>query len=110
MNGGSKLLEAYLRPVFATFVWSLPRTFRDVEAAARTTVRLTIADEAGHDWLVVRDEAAWALNTDDGRAVAASVEIDEDAAWRMFTKGLSSTEARERSWPEKLLSAVAIIA
>ncbi len=83
-------------PVLDTFVRALPYTFRDVQAADGTTLWLSISGESGGEWFLMRDAQHWDLLLDAG-AAAATVVMDQDDAWRLFTKDLSSEEARRRA-------------
>ncbi len=107
----------FLAPVLDTFVRALPYTFRDVPAADGTALRLSISGESGGDWSLVREAQQWDLYLDAGAAVAATVVLDQDAAWRLFTKGLTSGEARrhasisgDASLTSKLFETVSVIA
>lgn len=87
----------FFHPVLDTFVRGLPRTFKDVAAAEGTAVRLSIQGEAGGDWFLVRESSQWALYLEVEVPPAASVVINQEDAWRLFTKGLSPKEARSRA-------------
>jgi uncharacterized protein (TIGR03083 family) len=91
------LYEPYLfRPVLETFVRALPHTFRDLPADEGTVVGLRITGDAGGEWTLVRGNSDWML----GRVAAnalADVAIDQDTAWRLFTKSITREQARERS-------------
>ena len=107
----------FLAPVLDTFVRALPYTFRDVPAADGTTVRLSISGESGGEWFLVREAQQWNLYLDAGAAAAATVVLDQDDAWRLFTKGLSPGEARRRakisgdaSLASKLFETLSVIA
>ena len=58
------------------------------------TLRLVITGDAGGEWVALRQDGDWMLGTAPGMAVDATVELDEDRAWRLFTKGISKEEAR----------------
>ena len=107
----------FLGPVLETFVRALPRTFRDVGADAGIAVGLTITGESGGDWGVVRETDRWNLYKGTPVPPAAAVTIGQDAAWRVFTRGLSRREAvaasrieGDRSLGIKVLETVSIIA
>jgi len=87
----------YLAPALDAFVRALPHTYRDVDADEQTLVALTIAGEAGGTWFLLREHAAWQLYLDIGRAPDARVTLDQDLAWRLFTKGLSEETARAQA-------------
>lgn len=108
---------AFLAPVLDTFVRALPYTFRSVEAPEQTIVKLVVVGEAGQSWCLLRKEAQWVLFTETPFSPTATVTIDQETAWRLFTKGIAKEKARERSHIQgneelasNIFEAVAIIA
>ena len=133
-------------PVLDTFVRALPHTYRGVDAATRTHVRLVIKGDSGGAWSLVRgnrpniqgtearrttgvrantDDVAqpppavspWNLYADTDTPPAATVTVDQETAWRLFTRGIDPATAREYAriegdaeLGEVALGAVAIIA
>ena len=96
---GAPLLHEprFMAPVLATFARALPWTYRDVDAAPGTTVGVIFTGPAGSDWSVVRGtDGRWALRGGVSDDVAATVELDQDLAWRLFVKGVSPEDARPR--------------
>jgi len=107
----------FFAPVLATFVRALPMAYRDVGAPDGTLVGLTISGPAGGRWMLRRRASAWALETGGDARGAAEVALDEESAWRLFTKGLTrehasaaATISGDRRLGPTLLDAVAIIA
>jgi uncharacterized protein (TIGR03083 family) len=102
------LYEPHLfRPVVATFVRSLPRVYHGASADVGTTIRFIVSGNSGGAWLVARELNGWQLYEDGGTPAQAQVRIPEDAAWRVFTKGLDGVTARKRAvceGPEELLA------
>lgn len=86
----------WLYPVLDTFVRALPHAYREVEAEEGATVRIAVTGEAGDDWTLRREGVRWALHAGEAPRPAAAVTMDADAAWRLFTKGLSGEEAARR--------------
>jgi uncharacterized protein (TIGR03083 family) len=84
----------FLSPFFATVVRGVPHTLRDMTADEGAHVRLRITGDAGGEWSLVRSDGRWQLVQPLRGAADASVEIGEDAAWRLFTKGLAFEEAK----------------
>ncbi len=84
-------------PVLATFLLALPHTYRDVDAANGTVVRVVIDGEAGGRWSIVRADGAW-HRADDPATATATVTIPQDLAWRLFSRGIrpDAPEARSR--------------
>ena len=88
------LYDPYLlSPVLDTFVRALPHAFRHASAPQGTALRFEIAGGAGGVWFLVRTEA-WELALDSDTAPTAAVVLPQDAAWRMFTRGVDRDEAR----------------
>ncbi len=87
----------FFAPVLEAFVRALPRTYRDVPAADGTTVQLAITGQAGGEWFLVREGSSWSLYVQGAPHPAARVTLDGDDAWRLFTKGLRTEEARARA-------------
>ena len=83
-------------PVLAAYLHALPHTLRDVAAPEGTTLRVVITGEAGGEWLAVRQGVVWTLGTDSMLPAQATATLDQDAAWRLFTRGLSD-DAAERA-------------
>ncbi len=107
----------FMAPVLAAFVFALPPAFRDIEAAPGTAVHLHISGEAGGDWSLVREGSGWTLYAGAPDAPKARVDIDQDTAWRLFTKGIRPGDAEKTVSFEgdpqlgrQALNAVAIIA
>jgi uncharacterized protein (TIGR03083 family) len=107
----------WLQPVLDTFVRGLPHTYRGISAPDGTPITLSITGEAGGDWTLRREGAAWQLYAGSADDLAARLVIDQDSAWRLFTKGISPGEARPRAKVEgdeglaaRLLELVAIMA
>ncbi|MFB3132679.1 MAG: maleylpyruvate isomerase N-terminal domain-containing protein [Rhodothermales bacterium] len=109
--------RTWLFPVIDTFLRGLPHRYRDVDAADGTRVSFVITGEAGGTWTLCKDQPAWRLYTGEPSDVATRVRLDQDTAWRLFTKGLSPEEARSRIFVggdealgERILNLVAVIA
>lgn len=86
----------WLHPVLDTFVRALPHTYRDVDAPEGTAVLFAVTGEAGDEWTLLRTGGRWTLHSGAASRPAATVTTDADAAWRLFTKGLSGEAAEER--------------
>ncbi len=107
----------FLAPVLATFVWALPHTFRRIRATAGTQLKLIISGASGGEWCLVRGKDEWELLDGGGPELAAVAVLDEETAWRLFTNGVSKSEALtrstitgERRLALKVLDTVSIIA
>jgi uncharacterized protein (TIGR03083 family) len=84
----------YLAPVIDAFVRALPHTYRDVAADEGTLVELTITGAAGGSWFLSREGGAWRLGLEAAHPPHAVLILDQDTAWRLFTKGIGKEAAR----------------
>jgi len=86
-------------PVLDAFVRALPHTFRNTGARDGTTVGLTITGDAGGRWILRREQTGWNLyvvdpEIDSQMAFDAETIIDQDIAWRLFSRGVGVDQAR----------------
>jgi uncharacterized protein (TIGR03083 family) len=82
------------RPVLEAFVRGLSRVLASETRPDGTALRLVISGDAGGDWVALRRQGAWMLGTDAEMAADATVTLDDQVAWRLFTRGLTADEAR----------------
>jgi uncharacterized protein (TIGR03083 family) len=112
------LLErVWLSPVLETFIYALPRAFREEQAVEGSSVAVKITGEAGGEWSLVREGSKWQLFKGLDPQASARVQIDQALAWRLFTKGVTKEEARagvriagNRALGERVLDTVSIMA
>jgi uncharacterized protein (TIGR03083 family) len=107
----------FLVPVLDAFVRALPHTYRQVDAPQGTLVALTISGRSGGRWSLLRENGGWTLFLDVAQNPDAEVTIDQEKAWRLFTKGLDNQEAQanvlvvgDQALGLKVLDMVSIIA
>lgn len=107
----------FFAPVLDAFVRALPHTYRNIQAKNATLVALTISGDSGGRWCLLRESDIWTLYVDASQSADAEVVIDQETAWRLFTRGISKDEAvikatliGERSLAMKALEMVSVIA
>jgi hypothetical protein len=86
----------WLHPTLDVFVRALPFTYRTVEAPTGRSVQFEILGEAGGVWTLVRGATGWELFTGSGSNADAVVSLDQETAWKLFSKGLDGSAARGR--------------
>ena len=86
----------YMAPVLETFVLALPCAFRSASAPEGTSVTLTISGVSGGEWSIRQEDGDWRLYQGAPQQPDAGVLIDQDIAWRLFTRGLCQDEAVEQ--------------
>ena len=87
----------FLFPVLDTFVHALPHTYRGVAGRNGDCVRFAVTGDAGGEWTLVCRDGGWGLYEDVALPPIAQVTIDQDTAWRLFTKGTDPEPARRRA-------------
>ncbi len=107
----------FFHPVLDTFVRALPHTYQDIPVINVTSLKFMVHGEAGDEWYLVGEANKWSLFKDVTLQPASVVTMDQETCWRLFTKGLSKKEARQKTsiegdqkLGEKLLDTVSIIA
>ncbi len=94
-------------PVMDTFMRGLPYTYRNTEADKNTVVHITIDTETGGDWFLLRTGTGWEL-TGKTSDIHASLTLQPDTAWKLFTKGLPKEEASIAITGDERLARVAL--
>lgn len=85
--------RVWFAPVLDIFARALPYTLRAITVPSGTALRLVITGAAGGIWQAIRQDAGWALTADTAPLPDATLILDQETAWRLFTKGLSKVAA-----------------
>ena len=103
-------------PVLDTLMRGLPHAFRSAQAREGTSVEVRVRGEAGGSWFVQRDDSSWRL-VEETNSADATLEIDQELAWRVFTKAVDAQTALQevqivgdRALATQALSLVAVLA
>jgi uncharacterized protein (TIGR03083 family) len=89
----------WCHPVLDAFARALPFALRTERPAPGSTVALEVTGDAGDVWLATMGNFGWTLaRSTAGEAAAATsrVTMDQDTAWRLFTKGIVPEKAAEQ--------------
>ena len=86
----------WLGPVLELSMYALPHAFRDVEAAAGSSLTVLIDGEAGGAWHILMEGGGWVLHEGDATGAGARVRLDAETAWRLFFNALGRGEAERR--------------
>ena len=70
---------------------------RTTEATDGTAVTLTIAGESGGRWSALREEGDWRLYAGAPEQPNSMVTLDQEVAWRLFTRGLGLDVAEQET-------------
>ena len=83
-------------PCLDIFLRALPFTYRAVNAAPGTLVRVTITGPAGGAWALLRADEGWLPVTDTDTEPTAHVILRQNSAWKLFTRRHDRDTARTR--------------
>ena len=107
----------FLGPVLDTFILALPRTYKDVIVKEEIAININTSGNIHRDWVLSYQSNQWILCEGFVENPKASLFIDSDLLWRVFTKGISVEDAKNQSKlsgdkkiAEKLLETISIIA
>ena len=103
--------------VLDMFVRALPYTYRRIEALDGSVITLWLIGDGGGSWSLLRWDDQWRLLAVTDLPPTCTVTLPVDTAWRLFTKGITSEQARreaiiegDAALAEPLLHMVSIIA
>jgi uncharacterized protein (TIGR03083 family) len=85
------------RPVLETFLRALPHRYRAVAAADGSRVEIRITGAELYLYTLQRDAGGWSLWHGEAPEPAATATLDEEAAWRVLTRGMDGAEAMRRA-------------
>jgi uncharacterized protein (TIGR03083 family) len=81
-------------PVLDTFMRGATHHYRKTEIPEGTVVVIEIEGGAGGRWFLQRGAENWELMIKTGQPPATHVSIPQDAAWRLFAKGMRPEQAK----------------
>jgi hypothetical protein len=83
-------------PFIQTMLMGLPHTYRNVESANGTCIEIEVSSSIGGHWFLIRKGGRWELtDTSSDLATVALVSFPPAVAWKLFTKGITASEALE---------------
>jgi len=83
-------------PFISTFMYALPHTYRNVSAQKGTIVTLVVKTEIGGKWSIIKTENNWEFIESFDTEPNATVKINPDDAWLLFSKGITPDEAKQK--------------
>ena len=83
-------------PFISTFMYALPHTYRNVSAQKGTIVTLVVKTEIGGEWSIIRKEYNWVFIESFDTEPNATVKINPDDAWLLFSKGITPDDAKQK--------------
>lgn len=83
----------FMLPILTVFAHALPRTYQAVQADPNTVIQITVTGEAATDFYLIREESGWGLFAGTELPTTTQVTLDDQTAWRVFTKGIDPQTA-----------------
>ncbi len=91
------MTKEFFYPVMDTFMRGLPHRYRDIQVAENTVVKIVIDTEIGGEWFLIRNNNTWQLTPVAIEYPDASITLEPDTAWKLFTKGIKPEVAKSSS-------------
>lgn len=85
--------DPYTRAATAVVVRGFPQGFSVLPAPDGTTVAITLADDG---WTLRRDGGTWSLTDGASAGATVRIDLDDDTAAGLFSRGLSVDDAQAR--------------
>lgn len=95
VNRPGILTPQFFQPFMKAFAFGLPHAYRNIAAPDGTVVELAVTTEAGGKWYIERKDR-WELVDKPSKAPAATVTLDPDTAWKLFSKSLRPADAGDK--------------
>jgi uncharacterized protein (TIGR03083 family) len=86
----------WLSPALDVFIRALPFSYRDVVADPNTRIELQIDGDAGATWTLAPVSEGWQLYMGASPDPTTVVSLNQETAWKLFSKALSPDQAREQ--------------
>lgn len=90
------LTREWFYPFIDIFMLALPHTYRNIEAANGTHIRVTVTTEIGGSWSLIRVNDSWQLSkTQHTEPATAELILDPDTAWKLFSKSWRPEQVKD---------------
>ena len=89
------LTKELFYPFIDTFMFGLPYTYRNTAADLNTVVTVKVLTQIGGEWHIIKRETGWELSKVLDQKANATISITPQCAWKLFSKGISPSQALE---------------
>ncbi len=83
-------------PFIETFMQGLPHTYRNEIAEKGTAITVKVLSDNGGDWTIIKTVTNWILTKTKDIQAHSTVCINPETAWKLFSKGITPTQAYEK--------------
>ncbi|MBN2364544.1 MAG: maleylpyruvate isomerase N-terminal domain-containing protein [Calditrichaeota bacterium] len=89
--------EKWLSPLINTLIRGVPPVYNKFAAGIDSeNIGIYISDVIEGSWLLASEENQWRLMKSKNMETDTTIEMDDDTAWRLFTKNITEEEAIKR--------------
>jgi hypothetical protein len=96
VNKPAIMTREFFYPFIDIFMMGLPHTYRNVNAENGTTIKLIITTEIGGSWYLTRLQQKWELSKEDHKDPTATISIEPDLSWKLFSKSIRPEHVRNK--------------
>jgi hypothetical protein len=90
------LTKELFSPFINTLMYALPYTYKNITADTGTTVTVKIVSAIGGQWSLIKTTSNWEFTNPAIEKVDATIMMDPKIAWKLFSKGITATEALDK--------------
>lgn len=83
-------------PVLDCFMRALPFTYRSVPGPSGSLLQVNVIGDCGGSWFLYSSGSGWKLEADATKERIAEIDIPQEIAWRIFTKGIARDEVERQ--------------
>jgi hypothetical protein len=84
-------------PFINTFMQALPHIYKNIPAKEGTIVTLIVNTEIGGQWNIIKEKKHWRFVESFDAQPTSIIKIDPDDAWKLFSKGMTPDEAKQKA-------------
>jgi uncharacterized protein (TIGR03083 family) len=91
------MIPELYNPCIDTLLRALPYTYRDINAAVGTLIKVNITGDGGGTWYIERTFASWRFVKNLAMAEpSATVSIPTGVAWKLFTRAITADKVGDK--------------
>ncbi|SHG03186.1 Mycothiol maleylpyruvate isomerase N-terminal domain-containing protein [Fodinibius roseus] len=89
--------EQWLSPLLNTLIRGVPPVYdKYADKNADEQIEIYITGVIDNSWILTTENNRWQLYESNGDEAKTTIELDDDTAWRVFTKNITEQEALKR--------------
>jgi uncharacterized protein (TIGR03083 family) len=85
--------KVFFTPLIQTFMMALPYTYRNIRAPEGSVISVRVSEPSDQEWKIAFDHDEWKFSFETPLPPLATIEMNGDTAWKLFTKALPGEAA-----------------